>query len=301
MAEARGERHERGRDVEVLEAAGHGVLAADRADAEVDLRHEGAEDGGHGLAPALGLVAELLEVLLEGEVEVAVLEAGGHEARDGLDDRQVGAGVLVGLHEVGVEAPRHAGARGGLAVDGELGGHGHGRGELGLSAEGHEHGGGADGGVEALREALVGRDVEVGHEVVELLGQSLARPVVLVGGRGDNVDLLVLGRAVGGEELAAHVDDGLAVPVHDQARVLGDGGDGRGLEVLLAGVAEELLDVLGGQGHGHALLRLGDGELGAVEALVLLGHGVEVDVQAVGQLADGDRDAAGAEVVAALD
>ncbi len=301
LAEARRKRDERGRHVEVLEAAGHGVLAADGTDAEVDLRHEGAEDGGHGLAPALGLVAELLEVLLEREIEALVLEAGGHEAADRLDDGEIRAGELVGLHEVGVEAPRHAGAGGRLAVHGELGGHGHGGRELGLSAEGHEDGGGADGGVEALGEALVGRDVEVGDQAVELLGEGISGPVALVLGRHGHVDLLILGRAVGGEELAAHVDDRLAVPVHGQARVGGHGRDRGGLEVLLAGVAEELLDVFGRQGHGHALLGLGDGELGAVEALVLLGDGVEVDVQAVGQLADGDRDSAGAEVVAALD
>ena len=52
---------------------------------------------------------------------------------------------------------------------------------------------------------------------------------------------------------------------------------------------------------GHALLGLGDGELGAVETLVLLGHLVKIDVQAVGELAHGDGDAARAEVVAALD
>ena len=49
----------------------------------------------------------------------------------------------------------------------------------------------------------------------------------------------------------------------------------------------------------HALLRLGDGELGAVQTVVLLRHGVQVDVKAVGQLADGDGYAARAEVVAA--
>ena len=46
---------------------------------------------------------------------------------------------------------------------------------------------------------------------------------------------------------------------------------------------------------------LGDGQLGAVQPLVLLAHRVQVDLQAVGQLADGHRHAAGAEVVAPLD
>ena len=112
---------------------------------------------------------------------------------------------------------------------------------------------------------------------------------------------LVLGRAVGVEELAGQVDDGHTVPGHAHARLGGDLGDNGRLEVLLGGVAHELLDVTVGDGAGHALLGLGDGELGAVQAVVLLGHGVQVDIQAVGKLTHGDRDAAGAKVVAALD
>ncbi len=55
----------------------------------------------------------------------------------------------------------------------------------------------------------------------------------------------VLLGAVGVEELAGKVDDGLAVPVHDHARLLGDDGhDGR-LEVFLGGGGDKLLGILG--------------------------------------------------------
>ncbi len=67
------------------------------------------------------------------------------------------------------------------------------------------------------------------------------------------------------------------------------------------GVAHELVHVLGGERHGHALLGLADGELRAVEALVLLRNLVQVDVQAVRQLADRDGDATCTKVVTALD
>ena len=112
---------------------------------------------------------------------------------------------------------------------------------------------------------------------------------------------LLLRRAVACQELAAEVDNGVVVPHDAHARIVGDLGDHGGLEVLLARVAQELVDVGGGDGAGHALLRLGDGQLGAVQALVLLRHLVQVDAQAVGQLADGHGHAARAEVVAALD
>ena len=97
---------------------------------------------------------------------------------------------------------------------------------------------------------------------------------------------LVLGSAVGGQELTGQIRDLVAVQGHHHARVLGHGGDHRGFEVLFAGVGQELVHVLGGHVHGHALLGFGDGQLGAVQALVFLGHGVEVREQAVGQLAD---------------
>ena len=74
------------------------------------------------------------------EVGALVLKAGGNELGDGLDHGQVGARELVGLHQIGVEAPCHGDRRGGLAVHGELGDHGRARGELRLAAKGHEHG-----------------------------------------------------------------------------------------------------------------------------------------------------------------
>ena len=57
-----------------------------------------------------------------------------------------------------------------------------------------------------------------------------------------------------------------------------------GLQVLLGGQLHEAGCVLGLDDHGHPLLGLTDGQLGAVQALVLLGYFVQVDVQALGQL-----------------
>ena len=285
----------------VLKRAAHRVLAADGTGTQIDLGHKGAQDGCHGLAPALGLGAQTLEVLLEGEIGTLVLKAGSHELGDGLNHGQVGARKLVGLHQVGVEAPCHSARRGGLAVHGELGNHGRARGELCLAAKGHEHGCGTDGGVEALGQALVGGDVEVSDKRGHALGKRGAGPAGLPHATGAHVGDLVLGCAVRVEELAGQVDDGDAVPGHAHARLGGNLGDDGCLQVLLGGVAHELLDVTVGDGAGHALLGLGDGELGAVKTVVLFGHGIKVDIQAVGKLAYGDRDTAGAKVVAALD
>ena len=305
LAHGDGEADQGRRNVElaglVLKRTAHGVLAADGTGTQVDLGHKGTQDGCHGLAPTLGLGAQALKVFLEGEVGALVLKAGGNELGDGLDHGQVGACKLVGLHQVGVEAPCHSARRGGLAVHGELGDHGRARSELRLATKGHEHGRGADGGVEALGKALVGGDVKIGDERGHALGKRGAGPAGLPHAAGADVGDLVLGRTVGVEELAGQVDDGNAVPGHAHARLGGNLGDDGCLQVLLGGVAHELLDVIVGDGAGHALLGLGDSELGAVKAVVLLGYGIKVDIQAVGKLAHGDRDAAGAKVVAALD
>ena len=111
----------------------------------------------------------------------------------------------------------------------------------------------------------------------------------------------MLGAAVGVEEVAGNVHDRVAVPGHAQTVLVGHNCDLDRLEVFLCCRGDERVRVLRAHDDRHALLRLGDGQLGAVQTVVLLGHGVQVDVQAVRQLADGDRHAARAEVVAAAD
>ena len=71
-----GEGDQRGRHVERFKRAAHRVLAADRRDAEPHLRLERAEQGGGGLAPALRVFAEALEVFLKAQIDVAKRRAG---------------------------------------------------------------------------------------------------------------------------------------------------------------------------------------------------------------------------------
>ena len=93
----------------------------------------------------------------------------------------------------------------------------------------------------------------------------------------------------------------MALPRHPEARLLRNLGHHGGFEVFRVGVADEGLGVLRREHHRHALLALGDGQLRAVQPLVLAGHAVQIDAEPVGQLADGHAHAARAEVVAALD
>ena len=65
IAHGHGEGDQGRRNVKLLERAGHGVLAADRAGAQIHLGHQSAQHGGHRLAPPFRLVTQLLEILLE--------------------------------------------------------------------------------------------------------------------------------------------------------------------------------------------------------------------------------------------
>ena len=111
----------------------------------------------------------------------------------------------------------------------------------------------------------------------------------------------MFGGAVRAEEFAGEVNDGFAAPDHPHPAGRGDPGHGGSLQVFGRGKLEEARDLLLVEDDGHPFLRFTDRQLGAVESLILLGDSVEVDIEAVGQLADRHRYTARAEVIAALD
>ena len=78
-------------------------------------------------------------------------------------------------------------------------------------------------------------------------------------------------------------------------------GDDVGLDVLLTAVFEEGVHILGIYHHAHTLLRFADGHFRAVKAFVFGSDGIQIDVQAVGQLANGHTHTASPEVVGLLD
>ena len=201
-----------------------------------------------------------------------------------------------------MEAVAHTADGGGFALGhGELGHHGLDGGHLVAAAKGHEHRARADGGVKALAQALLAADVQIPGHVPELFGEGFARERHRGHLRVRDQRAGMLFRAVGVQELTADVHDGVALPRHPEPRLLRDLGHHGGFEVFRVGIADEGVGVLRRDHHRHALLALGDGQLRAVQPLILAGHAVQVDVQAVGQLADGHAHAARAKVVAALD
>ena len=74
-----GKGDQRGRDVQIHEGSRHGILAANGGHPQAQLGLQGPQQSGKGLAPASGVLPQALKVLLEGEIDVGVVTAGGHQ------------------------------------------------------------------------------------------------------------------------------------------------------------------------------------------------------------------------------
>ena len=332
----RGDVHRKGnqgrRDINVVEGTGHGVLAADTRDLITDLRVVCAQQCGKRLAPALRILRHSAEVLLEGKVQVLIITAGGDNFRDGLCHRVDRAVVRAPVGQIRVKAIAHHGDGVCLSAQNrELGDHGLRLGKLILSAVRHVHRARADGGVKHLHQALLRADVQIlqgceeriaeelgfrlililflgvlggllrqGNQRVNLLGGELLE-IVVIHGRDVHFHVRLLMRAVGVEEASRQINDRFAPPLQDQSRRLSDHCHLRRLEVFFFCIGKELFRVLRRNHDSHALLGFGDRQLCSVKAFILLRHQIHVDFQACCQLADGDGDAARAEVVALFD
>ena len=185
-------------------------------------------------------------------------------------------------------------------LDGDLRRHRLYRCTLILTAERHQHGTCTDGGVEALAETTLADYVEIlgqclivlGEAALHLTGNVLAR-------RGLHADVLL--GTVTVQEVSRKVDDILSVPVSDETIRIGDVCHVGCFEVLLMCEREEALHILRRDDDRHTLLRLGDRKLRTIETGILLRNLIEVDVETIRELTDGDGYTAGTEVVAALD
>ena len=85
-----------GRNVQVLEGAAHGILAADGGQTQGRLHLEGAQECAQRFAPGMGIGAHALEVLLIGEAHAGII---------GTAAGKLGAGFHHGISGAVVGAP----------------------------------------------------------------------------------------------------------------------------------------------------------------------------------------------------
>ena len=198
---------------------------------------------------------------------------------------------------------KDAGRRRVAVFHGNLGNHAFDRRLLILTAKGHEDRAGADSTVESFSQALFRGDIQGPHRIEPGLGdvfdfRSLEEVFIF---RSDDDGFAMLCDTVSIEEGAGNIDDVLVAPVHDQAFRVRSDGDDRRFQVFFSGVFHKFIDVFRGDDDSHTFLRFRNSQFRAVQAFIFLRDFVKIDVQAICQFTDSNRDAAGTEVIAAFD
>ena len=168
-----------------------------------------------------------------------------------------------------------------------------------LSSERREDSSCADGRVEAFAETLLGGGIEVAKGFGEAFISNAAERAF--GADVFDVDRGLLLHAICVEKGAGEIDDGFTTPGHSESAGVGDGGDVDAFKVFLIRLRDEVIHFGGVDTDRHAFLRFRNGEFGAIESVVFLGDGIEIDIEAVGDFTDGDGDATCSEVVADFD
>ena len=235
-------------------------------------------------------------------MQLPEIAASGNNFRHRFRHRVNGSVIRTPAGKVRVEAIRHHGNRIGFSVrNRNLGHHGLGLRQLILSAVGHQRTGGTDGRIKHLHQPLLGAAVQIRQSIqpcllyIRNVGTALQSTVFLIRDIHKNSRLLM--RPVGIQESAGQVDNSLTPPVQNQPGLLCDNRDLYCLQIFLMRIGQELVCVLRIHHYSHSLLRLGNGKLCSVQTFIFLRNLVQIHLQTGSQLADCDRNAAGAEII----
>ncbi len=295
---------ERRGHVNLLEGAAHGVLATDGRQAEGQLHVQGTQQGRQRLAPGMGIVRHPLEIFLVGESHRGPVATGSHHLGTSLHHGISSAVIRAPAGQVRVVAEGHHAGRVGLAGHGQLLHRDLRLRILPAAAIGHQHRGAADGGVKHLDQALlrshVGRGQQRFQTCPKVVARHRNRKGIAVLHRQDG-RLRIVARTGAVDEAARQVGHTFRAVQDPHAARVRDVGHIGHFDVLFGAIAFKTSAFGRRNHHGHALLRLADGELHRIQAAVFRGDAVEVDLQAVGQFADRHAHATRAKVVRFLD
>ena len=189
--------NQRGRYVQLIERAGHGVLTADGCNFKILLCHQRAKQSRHGLAPTCGILTGLFKIFLEGQVNVLKLCALCHHLGNGFHNCKVCAVVGRLFSDEGVIAPRHIRAGVGvLFLNRDLVHHCLNGSQLMYAAKGHEYRARTDGGVKTLGKTAAGADIQIPCQRVHACSKISGNFLCKISGLG-KLDRGALACAVG--------------------------------------------------------------------------------------------------------
>ena len=184
--------------------------------------------------------------------------------------------------------------------------------KLVFSAVGHQHAGCADGGVEHFHKALLGADIQIGKQGkpcffritgfqrLSCFGNGVFIKIAAALRRDIHIYACLLMSSVGIQERPGNIHDFFSPPGKDEAGLLCYNRNAHGLQIFFLRIIQESIHIPGSYHNGHPFLGFGDGKLRSVQTRVFLGNLIQIHPESVRQLTDGNRYAAGTEIITLL-
>ena len=177
-------------------------------------------------------------------------------------------------------------------------------GALCLTTKRHQHCRTTDSRIEHLAQATLRYNIIIFQIIQHLLAEcctlNLAVEwVALANCSESNLGVVLCTCRV--DKLTLQVGNLLALVEHTHTLCIGNICHMRNLDILLTAEGNHSLYILLFNYYGHTLLRLRNRQLGSVQSVIFHRHTIEVDIQAIGQLANSHRNTSCAKVVRLLD
>ena len=251
---------------------------------------------------------QLGEILLQSQTQLGRVSAQRGSAYYGLGDSVHRAVEGAPASHIRIITAGHYGSRGSITVQhGNASHHTLGRSQLGLATKGHQHSATTDGAIKALGKALLTAHVQATHigqpSSLQISGSSnLCRHTLedILGFFFGNSYIGMLSDAVGVQESTGQVYNLIPTPEHYQTGLSGNLSHNRSFKVFFISIFNESVTVCSFNNHSHTLLGFRNSQLGTIQALIFLRNLIQIDHEAIGELANSNGNATSAKIVAAF-
>ena len=181
------------------------------------------------------------------------------------------------------------------------------RGDLSFATKGHHYSTTTDGAIETFRHTFLAANVQTSQvakpssfQVSSFCNFSRNFIEYVVSFSIFNYDAGMLSYAVSIEESTRQVNNLVASPVHNKARVSRYFCNNGSFQVFLVSKFNECIFISSFNYYCHTFLRFGDSKFGSVQTFVFFRNFIQIDYETIGQFANCYRYAACTEVIAAF-
>ena len=288
---------QRRRYIQIEETTGHGVLTADRSSSQLQLCIQCTKQRCKGFSPTIRLCSQFFKELLKCQVGIMIICAGCHQFGNRSVDRCSGTGIGIQRKQIRIAAPgHHTGLIGSITGQNrKLCCHCLRRRCLIFTAKGHQHRTCANCSIKPFNQTALAGCFQVRCHFFQRMIQRLAiiREILF-----RNTHIRKLYCAICIQEISGKVSNLLTIPGHNHSGCLGNLRHTVGFQVFFLRQSNKVFCVLSCNYHSHTLLRLGDCQLCTIQSLILFTNCIQINPQAVCQLANSNTDTTGTKVVA---